>query len=166
LMHSSCAPQKQDGVSPANCWQLSLENLDCAACTALSDSQRAHARHAERAGRLCGAFREAGMVSWCCSLVERPFGTAEVCATCGQLPACPVAVGPAPIIVNVFPFKVPREKAERESTLHKIFIHVHGSHTVDHTANTTRGASLEPLASANAATAPPVPGTGSSALRA
>ena len=106
------------------------------------------------------------MVAWCCSLLSGQLRSVRPAANCQRARSRSDHVGPAPIIVNVFPSKVPREKAERESTLHEIFIHVHGSHTVDHTANATRGASLEPLASANAATAPRVPGTGSSALSA
>ena len=34
-------------------------------CTALSDSQSTHARHAEQAGYLRGALGEVGMLVWC-----------------------------------------------------------------------------------------------------
>ena len=42
---------------------------------------------------------------------------------CRQLPVRPDRIGPAQIIFNLLAAKVPREKAETESTLYEIFIY-------------------------------------------
>ena len=100
----------------------------------------------------------------CCTLVRDSSTSPGSSTSCQRARSRSDHVGPAPIIVNVFSSKVPREKAERERTLYEIFIHEHGSHTVDHTANATRGASLEPLAYANAPASRAVAGTAGRAL--